>query len=608
MEIALYEPIDSTVAKRFRDVMQTARGPITVAINCPGGHITDGLAMFNALRGYKGHSTARIDGIAASMATIVALGAKRVSMADNAYFMIHNPWGVMMGESVDMRKQADLMDQMGKTMLSTYAVKSGLPEAEIKSMMDAETWLTADEAKEKGFVDEVYPAEGESYGLSEGCYAMLGKFAHAPKELVEQTKPAPIDNPKEQAESLFGMDSLKGFSWVSEIRAQFDGGSINLEQARQSILNKMASDVTPLAGNHMGSYVGNGNLVGDSIKSALLGRTGMKKAEPDNRYSGYTLRELARASLQDRGISGIPSNPLAMVGMAFTHTSSDFGSILMDVAHNSMLKGWDESSETFPQWTKKGTLTDFKAAHRSGLDGFASLRQVREGAEYKYVTTSDRSEQIALATYGELFSITRQAIINDDLNALSNIPMAMGAAARRTIGDLVYAVLTANVKMSDKNPLFSAEHKNLITHALDISGLSTARKAMRLQQNPSNSVLNIPPKFLLVPVELEDRAEQLLRSTSLPDALNSGVANPYNNALTLLTEARLDASDAAAWYMLAAQGMDTIEVAYLDGVDAPYLEQQQGFSVDGVTYKVRIDAGVAPLDWRGLVKSTGKTN
>lgn len=230
--------------------------------------------------------------------------------------------------------------------------------------------------------------------------------------------------------------------------------------------------------------------------------------------------------------------------------------ILMDVAHNSMLKGWDESPETFPQWTKKGTLTDFKAAHRSGLDGFASLRQVREGAEYKCVTTSDRSEQIALATYGELFSITRQAIINDDLNALSNIPMAMGAAARRTIGDLVYAVLTANVKMSDKNSLFSADHKNLITHALDISGLSTARKAMRLQQNPSNSVLNIPPKFLLVPVELEDRAEQLLRSTSLPDALNSGVANPYNNALTLLTEARLDAADTAAWYMLAAQGMD----------------------------------------------------
>ncbi|WP_434461621.1 ClpP-like prohead protease/major capsid protein fusion protein [Serratia plymuthica] len=601
MEISLYEPIDGTVAKRFRDAMQAAKGPVTVAINCGGGNVTDGLAMFNALRSYKGHTVARIDGLAASMATIVALGAKRVEMADNAYFMIHNPWGISIGEAGDMRQQADLMDQMGQSMVATYAVRSGLPESDIKAMMDSETWLTATEAKAKGFIDEIYPAEGQSFGLSNACFALLGKFTKAPKELVEQTTPV---TGKVDAERLFGMASIKDQPWLTEIRGQYDGGKINLEQARQQVLNNMAAGVTPTAGTNS-VIIGNGNIIGDSIKAAIMSRVGLEKAEQDNRYNGYTLRELARASLMDRGVTGVPGNPLAMVGMAFTHSNSDFGGILMDVANKAMLQGWDESPETFPQWTKKGTLPDFKTGHRAGLDGFASLREVRPGAEYKYATTSDRSEPIALATYGELFSIDRQAIINDDLGALSQIPMAMGAAARRTIGDLVYAMLQANGKMSDKNSLFSAQHNNLIEQALGLVGLGAARQKMRLQKNHAGATLNIPPKFLLVPVALEDRALQLINSTSYPEAANSGVANPYNNALSVLTEARLDGMDVNAWYLLAAQGADTIEVAYLDGVDAPYLEQQQGFTVDGATYKVRIDAGVAPLDWRGLVKSSG---
>ena len=103
--------------------------------------------------------------------------------------------------------------------------------------------------------------------------------------------------------------------------------------------------------------------------------------------------------------------------------------ILLDVANKALLQGWEEAAETFEQWTKKGQLSDFKTAHRVGLGGFSSLRQVREGAEYKYVTTKDKGESIALATYGEIFSITRQAIINDDLNQLTDVPMKMGRAA-----------------------------------------------------------------------------------------------------------------------------------------------------------------------------------
>lgn len=271
-----------------------------------------------------------------------------------------------------------------------------------------------------------------------------------------------------------------------------------------------------------------------------------------------------------------------------------------------MLQGWDEANETFDQWTRKGTLTDFKTAHRIGLESFPTLRKVRAGAEYKYVTLKDRGEPIALATYGELFSLDRQTIINDDMDMLTRIPMAMGGAARATIGDLVWAVLTSNPKMSDGKPLFHADHGNLIAAEMSIDGLDNARKAMKLQKSGERH-LNIRPEFTLTPVAIESRANQLIKSASVPGAdANSGIDNPIRNFATVLSEARLDDSSPTDYYLSAAKGRDTIEVAYLDGIDTPYLEQQQGFTVDGAAFKVRIDAGVAPLDWRGLVKVTKK--
>ncbi|CNH15706.1 Uncharacterised protein [Yersinia intermedia] len=86
---------------------------------------------------------------------------------------------------------------------------------------------------------------------------------------------------------------------------------------------------------------------------------------------------------------------------------------------------------------------------------------------------------------------------------------------------------------------------------------------------------------------------------------NAGITNTVQNMGEIIVEPRLDKASTKAWYVASAKGSDTIEVAYLDGMDTPYLEEQQGFTVDGVAWKVRIDAGVAALDYRGLVKSSG---
>ncbi|HEF0762159.1 phage major capsid protein, partial [Escherichia coli] len=100
-------------------------------------------------------------------------------------------------------------------------------------------------------------------------------------------------------------------------------------------------------------------------------------------------------------------------------------------------------------------------------------------------------------------------------------------------------------------------------------------------------------------------ANQVIRSSSVKGAdINAGIINPVKDFATVIAEPRLDDNSQTTFYLAASKGSDTIEVAYLNGVDTPYIDQMEGFSVDGVTTKVRIDAGVAPVDHRGLVKCT----
>ncbi|MBJ3043827.1 Clp protease ClpP, partial [Salmonella enterica subsp. enterica serovar Typhimurium] len=155
----------------------------------------------------------------------------------------------------------------------------------------------------------------------------------------------------------------------------------SVAQAKDELLAVLGKTATPsnkTTDAHI--YAGNGNFVGDGVRQALMARAGFESMERDNVYNGMTLREYARMALTERGIGVSSYNPMQMVGMALTHSTSDFGNILLDVANKALLQGWEEAAETFEQWTKKGQLSDFKTAHRVGLGGFSSLRQVREGA------------------------------------------------------------------------------------------------------------------------------------------------------------------------------------------------------------------------------------
>jgi ATP-dependent protease ClpP protease subunit len=158
VELSIYDEIGAfgIGAKEFIAELREYKGHhVHVRINSPGGEIIDGSAIANALNRHEGGVTVHIDGLAASMASYIAMSGKPTYMSENALLMIHNPWTLAAGEADDLRKQADLLDTMKSTLVRGYQRKSGMPAEEISRLMDEETWLTALEATALGFVDAI---------------------------------------------------------------------------------------------------------------------------------------------------------------------------------------------------------------------------------------------------------------------------------------------------------------------------------------------------------------------------------------------------------------------------------------------------------------------
>ena len=613
MDIQIYDVIDAVTAQKVK-AMVVGQLPLTVHINSPGGSVMDALAIYSILRKHQGYVTAIVDGFCASAATIVALAADEVVMAEHSLMMVHNPWILAEGDAAHMRKTANTLDLASRELVAIYTERTGLSGEKVGAIMEAETWFNAYEAVEAGFAHRVDDAERSKPRQTATAMAFLATVVSSPDAAIQsrQRLTDSKENHRSQIHALIAPYAKHGN--VSKLLESKEIMTYTTAQVREKLLVALGEGTTPVSTLRVDTFVhaGNGNIVRDGMIDALSTRLGIAQTQDTgNPYRTMSLLDMARASLSERGV-GVASygTKMQLVGAAFTHHTSDFGNVLMSVSEKAMLRGWENSGETFPLWTKKGSLTNFHTANRVGISGFPTLPKILEGAEYKHVTCTDRGAPIALATYGGLFGITRQAIINDDLGAFNTLPANLGRAAHRTIGDLVYSILMSNANFVDGKPLFGADHGNTndVAAAMSPDALGELRRQMRLQKDAFGAALNIAPSFVIVPAALESAAIRVLNSTSVPGAeMNSGIANPVNKMGNLIVESRLDSATKPYWYVAAAQGSDTIEVAYLDGVDVPYLEQQEGWTVDGVSFKVRIDAGVAPLDYRGLARGVGQS-
>jgi ATP-dependent Clp protease protease subunit len=158
---------------------------VTVRINSPGGSVTEGQAIYNALLRHKGEVTVEVDALAASMGSYIAMAGKTIRIAENAMVMVHNPWSIAIGNAKEMREAADVLEKFQGQMLKTYVARTGQSEEEVSALLDAETWLTAAEAIEKGFADEL----GQELNVH-NAVVKPGMFAKTPDRFVA-TEPPP---------------------------------------------------------------------------------------------------------------------------------------------------------------------------------------------------------------------------------------------------------------------------------------------------------------------------------------------------------------------------------------------------------------------------------
>lgn len=330
--------------------------------------------------------------------------------------------------------------------------------------------------------------------------------------------------------------------------------------------------------------------------------------------TGYTLRELARHALQLANQSQ-KGNPFQMIGRALT--TSDLPYIMANVANKALFRGWDTAEETWSTWVGTGSVGDFKTNYSPRISESDDLEEVPEHGEYQYGTRAEAQESYTIATYGKIFAVTRQAIINDDLRALSTIPRSHGEAAARKVGDVVYAVLTANAAMGDGTALFASGHSNLQTSGAvpGVAQIAAGILAMGTQTDIKGlRRLNIRPRFFIAPKALEGTGEVFFKSNRFADEGTPGTpddatattrVNPYSGEyFSRIYEPRLDDDSTTAWYLAANKGR-TVVAFFLNGQQRPYTESKDGWTVDGVEYKVRIDCGAKAMDWRGLYKDPG---
>jgi hypothetical protein len=349
----------------------------------------------------------------------------------------------------------------------------------------------------------------------------------------------------------------------------------------------------------------------DFLYSRLVGKRPTGAAE---RFSGQSLVEFGRQLLEANGARNIPRDRTRLIDTMMLSTragymtTSDFPSLLLGAGNRVLQESYQLAATPLLQLARTRSAADFRTLSSLRMSAGPELLEVNESGEIKHGAPSESTETYRIRTWGRIFSLTRQALANDDLDGFGQLLRSWGAAAARVQADELWSLFSANSgagqDLADGTPLFDASRGNLADSggAPSVTSLSAARAALRTTTDLDGaSFLNLMPKFLLAGPAMETTAEQLL--AALAPAVVDAV-NPFNGGkMQLLIEPRIADN---AWYVFADPlQAAVIEVAYLDGVTEPQLVEKDGFEVLGREYRLTYDFGAGLLGWRGAYLNTG---
>lgn len=312
------------------------------------------------------------------------------------------------------------------------------------------------------------------------------------------------------------------------------------------------------------------------------------------------LVDIARRALGSEAQGRSDREVVSMVLRSGMHTSGDFSFTAATAgAIERRVREIAGSMEMALAPLVRNTLvSDFRPVATYSIGGFPELRETAEGAEYEAGTVTSESGSFAISKYGRILTLSFESIINDDLRLLD---VAIRGAAAKGMKLKEKKVREAfGAKLADNKSLFHASRGNLLTASLDVTGLSAARKALRLAKDLDGEAMNLQPRYLVVSPDQETEAQQLISPIT---AAVTGAVNPFSSTLELIVDPLLNGQE----WMLAADPAfaDAIELADLRGYEGVRVDELPMGAVDGVSYRARAFAGAHPTGWRGFVKSTG---
>lgn len=359
----------------------------------------------------------------------------------------------------------------------------------------------------------------------------------------------------------------------------------------------------------------------DTIEAAKAkGARGFRELETDpGEFRGHTMADLARVSLERRGIRTGHMNRDQVVARAFTERgggmsgTSDFAVLLENVMYKTLLGAYTTAPDSWKAFCKVDTVQDFRPSNRYRTGSFGVLDNLNEAGEYKNKAIPDGTKQsITVGSKGNIIALTRQAVINDDMGALTDVTSRFGRAAGLSIEVDVYALIQANSGLGflpdGTTPFFSAGNGNLNAtgSALSVSGLDSDRVVMAQQKDISNNeYLDLRPKTLLIPIGLGGQA-RVVNNSQYDTEVSSKFQVP--NKVAGLFQQIIDTPRLSGTrrYIFADPAVaPAIVVAFLNGEQAPRMESQMGWRTDGQEWKLGLDVKAQWFDPKGALTNAG---
>lgn len=347
-----------------------------------------------------------------------------------------------------------------------------------------------------------------------------------------------------------------------------------------------------------------------------------KLGENGKRFMGMTSVDVCRYVCDKHGVStmGMPREDIIQRAMTpfrkndigAAHTTADLPNLLGDgLVNRALVKAYERTPDSYSSLVGETTFTDTRTKNFVQVGNLGPLRQVLQAAEYKRVSIGESKEKLNIDKYGEIFALTLEAILNDDLSAFVRMPAAFAQAAKLTEEAIVFGLLaTGQVMLQDGVQCFHADHGNVGTggdaSAPDTTGLTDARTKMRKQKGITVAAgrLGIKPKYIVAPVKYELGLAQLMAPITPAETAN--VVPPYIRDMQYVISDVLDEANTQKWYGVADPAvMECIVISRLQGGRVFRVMQQEGWNVDGLEMKVRHWFGAGIVDYRGLYQNDG---